>query len=177
MDHIIEDGPGALADPERVGGERQALLDTSTGQQLDSDLGGLVFRLRRELDELRSDRNALSAELPEFQARIERVEKGKFSLQNFVVSISLFQSTHDAGQHCPNPSLDTQMEQVHQIAGPHSAGPCRYGGDQVISRMGDDLDMNIHAHTPGNIAELETCCDYPDNHHEKFTDLLNAHGS
>lgn len=63
------------------------LCDTSAGQQLDIELGKLVSKLRRELDDLRSDRDTSRAEFLELQAHLDRVVNEKFGLQKYVVSI------------------------------------------------------------------------------------------
>lgn len=65
------------------------LCNTSAGQQLDSDMGEMVAKLRRELEELLSDRDASRKEFEELQAHLSRVERERLSLRKYMVSSSL----------------------------------------------------------------------------------------
>lgn len=59
---------------------------TSAGKQLDSDLGEAVSRLKREIEELKKDRDASKAELRAAQRRLEDVESQKTTVGETIVS-------------------------------------------------------------------------------------------
>lgn len=90
IDHILE--VNMNTDPEPLQIQTELAMDgklwnTSAGQQLDSDLGEIVSKLKQELDDLRKDRDASRAEYLELQAHLKRVEKERFSLRGYAVSI------------------------------------------------------------------------------------------
>lgn len=78
----------ALQVQEELGRNGGRLAATSAGRQLDEDLGEVVQKLRKELDDTKKERDASATEMKALQAQIDSLIKTQYSIRNFVVSIT-----------------------------------------------------------------------------------------
>lgn len=91
IEHLLSTSKSKPLEPLQIQTELARdgkLCNTSAGQQLDNDLGDMIKKLSKDLDNLRRERDASKAEIEELQVQINRVENERFSLRRYAVGLA-----------------------------------------------------------------------------------------